>query len=135
MNRRKEMEIKQLRNIRHKHSNKETRSPLNFLHRCSKNLTSFSFVCRQAFVSKPLLARLGSAQLGGYVYATFRRRRATYLGHHVVAHGVLLRGGQQGGLRGSLGLRRLRWAGQKATAGLGGHWRRANIGADEGQAW
>lgn len=30
-----------------------------------------------------------------------------YLSHHVVAHGVLLRGGQQCSLRGSLGLRRL----------------------------
>lgn len=59
----------------------------------------------------------------------------TYLSHHVVAHGVLLRGGQQGSLRGSLGLWRLRRAGQKATAGLGGHGRRANIRADEGQAW
>lgn len=53
----------------------------------------------------------------------------------MVAHGVLLRGGQQGSLRGSLGLWRLRRAGQKATAGLGGHGRRANIRADEGQAW
>lgn len=77
------------------------------------------------------------AQLNGYNDATFRGgvQEATYLSHHVVAHGVLLRGGQQGSLRGSLGLWRLRWAGQKATAGLGGHWRRANIGADEGQAW
>ena len=60
----------------------------------------------------------------------------SYLGHHMVPHGVLLWGGEQGGLWWGLGVRLLGlWrAGEQAAAGLGNLAWGTQVRTHQGQA-